>query len=331
MQVGMHFRPTKTLLTAVKLELFTHLANGPLSAKEIQDQLGLHPRGLYDFLDALVALDFLERDGVLETAIYSNTPETNHFLDKNKPSYIGGILEMANNRLYRFWDRLEEALKTGQPQNEIRDGDDSLFDKLYSDPNRLKEFVAAMGSSQSVSFKSFAEQMDFSKYTTLCDVGGASGALAIQVALQNPNMKCTTLDLPKVEPIAMENIANHNLQDRVKAISLDIFSENLPKADVITMGNILHDWGLKDKMKLIQKAYDALPGGGSFVVIENIIDDDRRANIYGLLVSLNMLIETPEGFDYTAKDFSGWAKEVGFKAVQKMRLVGSTSALIAIK
>ena len=331
LQVGMHFRPTKTLLTAVKLELFTHLAEGPLTGREIQEKLNLHPRALYDFLDALVALEFLEREGLLETAVYRNTPETDRFLDKNKPTYIGGILEMANNRLYKYWDRLEEALKTGQPQNEIRDGGDSLFDVLYSEPDRLREFIGAMGNAQSASFIAFAQQMDFSNYSTLCDVGGASGALSIQVAKHNPHMQCTSADLPAVEPIARENIAKHHLQDRIKVISLDFFNEDLPKADVITMGNILHDWGLEDKMMLIRKAYDAIPRGGAFVVIENIIDDERKSNVYGLLMSLNMLIETPEGFDYTSKDFTAWAQEIGFSEVSKIRLIGSTSALIAIK
>lgn len=331
MQVGMGFWASKTLLTAVKLELFTHLATSPLSGEAIQRKLGLHSRSLYDFLDTLVALGFLSREGLKSTAVYSNTEEANVFLDRQKPTYIGGILEMANSRLYKFWDHLEEGLKTGLPQNEIRDGGSSLFEKLYQDPEKLKEFMKAMRGAQMGSFMAFAKAFDFSGYHTLCDIGGASGALCIQVAMNNPHMKCMTADLPPVQPIAEENVSHFKLESRIKAVSLDFFAQEFPKADVITMGNILHDWGLKEKKMLIEKAYEALPEGGAFIVIENIIDNERSANVFGLLMSLNMLIETGEGFDFTAADFEGWAKEAGFSKVDFLPLGGPTSAVIAIK
>jgi len=130
MQIGMGFWASKTLLTAVNMELFTYLSSGELSGKEIQKKLGLHDRGLYDFLDTLVALGFLKRSGLKETAIYANSDDANLFLDKNKPNYVGGMLEMANNRLYPFWGTLEEGLKTGKPQNETKFGE-APFLKCY--------------------------------------------------------------------------------------------------------------------------------------------------------------------------------------------------------
>jgi precorrin-6B methylase 2 len=332
MQIGMGFFASKTLLTAVKLELFTHLSLAPLSAEEIKMKLGLQSRGLYDFLDALVAFGFLNRHGLLEKAVYSNSEETDTFLDKNKPSYVGGILEMANHRLYKFWDTLDEALMTGQPQNEIKHRGVSLFDELYKDESSLKEFMNAMKGVQMGAFMAFAEQFDFSDYNTLCDIGGASGALAIQVALKNEHMTCITSDLKEVEPIAQEQIDMFQVQDRVKTVVLDFFEEQeFPKADVITMGNILHDWGLQDKKMLMKKAFHALPKGGALVVIESVIDSDRRENAFGLIMSLNMLIETLEGFDYTVADFEGWATSIGFSRVEVIPLAGPTSAVIAIK
>ena len=332
MQVGMGFMASKTLLAAVRFDLFTHLSAGSLTGAEIQHKLGLHPRGLYDFLDALVALGFLTREGLKENARYRNTDETAMFLDSQKPSYIGGILEMANNRLYKFWGHLEEGLRTGKPQNEITESGTSLFDTLYSDPERLKEFISAMRGVQMGAILAFARQFDFSPYGTLCDIGGSSGALSVHVARHNPHMTCITADLPAVVPIAEEYIANAGLGDKVKAVPLDFFTEDtFPRAEVITMGNILHDWGLQDKMMLIRKAYDALPEGGAFVVIENIIDNDRNSNVMGLLMSLNMLIETGEGFDYTFHDFKAWVTEVGFSRAEILPLAGPTSAAIAIK
>jgi len=188
-----------------------------------------------------------------------------------------------------------------------------------------------MGGAQMGNFVTFSKTFDFSNYKTLCDIGGAGGFLSAHVALNNDHMKCVSFDLPQVTPVATENIRNMGLMDKVSVQSGDFLNEDFPKADIIVMGNILHDWGTKDKMILIKKAYDALPEGGSLVAIENIIDNDRRQNAFGLLMSLNMLIETEEGFDFTGDDFEHWAKESGFKKTSVMPLEGPSSAAIAIK
>lgn len=331
LQVGTGFFNSKTLLTAVNMGLFTLLGKGKLSGKDIQGKLGLHNRSLYDFLDALVAMGFLTRTGIKDTAIYSNAADSDFFLDKNKQTYIGGIMEMCNNRLYPFWNNLEDGLKTGLPQNETKTGGKPLFEEIYADPKKLKEFVSGMAGVQMGNFIAFANQFDFSDYKSLCDIGGAGGYLAAHVAINNPHMACTSFDLPVVTPIAKEIISNMQLNDRVNVVSGDFFVDNFPKADIITMGNILHDWGKKDKKTLIQKAYDALPKDGVFVVIENIIDNQRQENHFGLLMSLNMLIETSEGYDFSFADFNELCDEVGFSKMSYMPLTGPTSAAIAIK
>jgi precorrin-6B methylase 2 len=331
MQTGMGFFASKTLLTAVKLELFTLLASRPLSGQQIKTELGLQERGLYDFLDALVALGFLYRTGYKDSAVYSNSPDSDLFLDKCKLSYVGGILEMANNRLYPSWNFLEEGLKTGTPQNEIRTGRTSFFDEIYTDKDRTREFVNAMGGAQNGNFIHFARTFDFSDYHTLCDIGGAGGQLSAQVVLHNPHMRCISFDLQQVMPIALENMSKMGIADKVEIRTGDFFNDPFPTADVITMGNILHDWNTEEKKKLISKAYEALPKGGSLVIIENIIDDERRENTFGLLMSLNMLIETAGGYDYTGADFNGWAMEAGFERTIIMPLTGPSSAAVAIK
>ncbi|WP_299256369.1 methyltransferase [uncultured Aquimarina sp.] len=331
MQVGLGFWASKILLSAVNMSLFTLLAKEELSGQGIKEKLGLHQRGLYDFLDALVALNFLKRTGIKASAVYANTEETNLFLDKEKPSYVGGMLELSNNRLYGFWNSLEEGLKTGAPQNELKNGGAPIFEDIYADQQKLKEFLKAMEGLQSSNFKMLSQKFDFSNYKTLCDIGGSSGHLAIQVARNNSHMKTITFDLPPLEILAKENILSNELSDSVSFQPGDFFKDELPKSDVITMGNILHNWGLEDKKMLIKKAYDALPNGGALIVIENIIDDNRRTNAFGLMMSLQMLMETPEGFDFTAADFNVWASEIGFLQVSTMHLTGNTSAVIAIK
>ena len=332
METGLGFWASKTLLSGVKLGVFTTLGgNKKLSGKEIQTLLNLHDRGVYDFLDGLVAMGFLNRTGLLETAKYSNTSETELFLDKNKPTYMGGILEMANDRLFRFWADLEEALVTGKPQNELKHRGVSMFEELYADPARLKQFIHAMSGISAGNFIALANAFDFSSYKTLCDIGGAAGILSVQVAKHQPHMSCTTLDLPEVAPIADETIAQHGLSDRVKTGVVDFFTDEFPKADVITMGMILHDWNLENKKMLIKKAYNALPKGGALIAVEAIIDDERRKNIFGLMMSLNMLIEFGVAFDFTGADFESWVKEAGFTRVEIIPLAGPSSAAVAYK
>lgn len=333
MQTGTGFWASKILLSAIKFQLFTLLAEQKkMPARAIKNALNLKctDRHLYDFLDALTVFGFLHREGLLESAAYANTPATETFLDKKKPSYIGGILEMMNNRLYSFWGNLEEALLTGLPQNEAKKSED-FFGLIYQDPVKLKEFINAMTGIQMGNFMTFAQKFDFSKYKTLTDVGGSAGLLSLVVARHQPHMSCITFDLPPVEPIAKETIQQFQLADRVKAQSGDFFADAFPKSDILTMGNILHDWDEEKKIMLMKKAYEALPEGGAFIAIEGIIDNERKQNVFGMMMSLNMLIETGTGFDYTFADFNNWAKTAGFKSTSLLPLAGPSSAAIAYK
>ena len=333
MKIGTGFWASKILLTAVSFQLFTRLAEKKtMKANDIKNILGLKctDRNVYDFLDALTVFGFLKREGILDTAIYSNTPDTDTFLDKNKPSYIGGILEMMNNRLYTFWGSLGEGLLTGLPQNEIKKSED-FFGLIYSDPEKLKGFINAMSGIQMGNFMAFAQKFDFTKYKTLIDVGGSAGLLSLMVARHNAHMRCTSFDLPPVEPVAIATIQQFGLSEQVKAASGDFFTMPIPNADVVVMGNILHDWDEENKISLMKKAYDALPANGAFVAIENIIDSERKQNVFGMMMSLNMLIETGTGFDYTFADFNRWANIAGFKSTSIIPLTGPSSAAIAYK
>lgn len=330
-QTGMSFFSAKTLLSAVELGLFGTLGDKAMTGEELTRALKLHPRANPDFFDALLSIGILAREGDGPSARYRNTPETAHFLDKGKPTYVGGLLEMANSRLFRYWADLTIALKTGKPQNETKNGGDSFFAELYADEARLEQFIDAMTGASMGNFAALAEKFDFSRYNTLCDVGGAAGILSIMVALRHKHITCVSADLPMVSPIALRKIRSFGVCDRVKTRDVDFFKDPLPKADVITMGMILHDWDLDNKMMLIRKAYDALPEGGAFIAIEQLIDDARRENTFGLMMSLNMLIEFGVAFDYTGADFGRWCKEVGFKRTEVLPLAGPASAAIAYK
>ena len=331
MQLGLGFFGSRTLLSAVELELFTHLGKESMTASQIAERLALHPRAVPDFPDALVALRVLEREGDGPSSVYSNTPETAIFLDKASAHYIGGILEMAASRLYGFWGSLTEGLQTGKPQNEVKHSGEPVFAKLYAAPERLEQFMTAMAGVSAANYKALAESFDFSPYKTLVDAGGATGQLSCMVAAAHPHMRCTSADLPPVEPIAQRCIEKAGLSERVATAAIDFFNAPLPNADIITMGQVLHDFNLENKKHLIRLAYDALPPGGAFIAVESLIDDARRENAFGLLMSLNMMIEFGDAFDYSAADFEEWCREVGFDRFEVIPLAGPSSAAVAYK
>ena len=326
LQIGIGFWASKTLLSAVELGVFSALASGPADLATLQNKLGLHPRAARDFLDALVALKLLDRhDGR-----YSNTPETELFLDRAKPSYLGGLLEMANARLYGFWGSLTEALRTGEHQNEAKHGAD-VFGATFADPQRLRGFLAAMSAVSAGPAKAIAAKFDWSKYKTVMDLGAAQGMVPVTLLRAHPHLSGLGFDLPQVKPAFEAFAAQNGLADRLRFVAGDFFKDELPRADVVVMGHILHDWGLPEKKALLAKVFAALPAGGAVVVYDAVIDDERKENAFGLLMSLNMLIETPRGFDYTGADCQAWMREAGFRDTRVEPLVGADSMVIGVK
>lgn len=323
MRLGLAFWGAKTLLSAVELGLFAILSKaGPLDAEELRERLGLHPRSARDFFDAPVALGMLARDDVR----YSNTASTENFLDPAKPSYLGGMLEMANARLYPSWGSLTEALRTGDPQS----GNDN-FEALYAETERLAQFARAMSSLSAITAQAIAAKFPWRDYGSVIDVGCSEGAVPVAIALAHAHLSVGGFDLPPLKPLFEAYTARFGLAGRLSFRPGDFFVDSLPSADVLVMGHVLHDWDLDQKRRLLRKAYDALPEGGALIVYDAIIDDDRRENAFGLLMSLNMLIEGPYGFDYTAADCRAWMSEAGFSETYAEHLVGHDSMVVGIK
>jgi SAM-dependent methyltransferase len=323
---GLGFCGPKALLSAVEMGLFTELARGPLDAATLASRLSIHERGARDFFDLLVALGLLER----ENGRYSNTPEADVFLDRAKPGYVGGLLEMANTRLYPLWISLSEALRTGKPQNEAAHSSDT-FAELYDDPARLRQFLGAMTGLSLPAAKAMAAQFPWGECKTFADIGCAQGALPVEVALAQNHVTSIGFDLPQVEPIFSEYAGRFGLNGRVRFAPGNFLEDELPKADVLAMGHILHDWDLETKRMLIAKAHRALPKGGALIVYECMIDDERRERVSGLTMSLNMLLETPGGFDFTGADCSAWMREAGFQHTTVAHLAGPEHMVVGLK
>lgn len=326
LQTGLGFWGSKALLTAVRAGLFTELATGPKSADELSRRFGWTARNVRDFFDALLSMGFLAR----EDGRYANTPETDLFLDRGKPTYVGGVLEMVDARLYRFWGDLDEALKTNAPQNEAKSGG-AHFEQIYADPERLKSFLSAMTGISGGPAQVLAEAFDWSKRRTVLDAGCAEGMVPVTLARRHPRLAVIGFDLPMVKPIFEAFVSKHGLDGRVRFAGGDLFAEDLPKADAVIMGHMLHWADLPGKKLMARRAFDALTAGGVFIAYDHVLDDERRANTFGFLMSLNMLIETPGGFEYTGAEARSWFEEAGFREVRVQPLLGSLSAVVGTK
>jgi len=262
---------------------------------------------------------------LLYSAKYSNGEEAELYLNKKGPDYIGEAFIMLNQFGYTNFMHLKEGLQTGEAQNEFKG---LGMEQMFQNPEGLKLFIKGMRGTQKLNFKSLAESFDFSKYQTLSDIGGASGILSCYISKAHPKIKCTSCDLPQIEVIAKEMIREEGMEDSVGTATLDFFKDEFPKSDIITMGNILHDWDEDTKLMLMKKSFDAINSGGAYIVIENIIDEQRLKS--GLLMSLTMLLVTGGGFNFSLADFDGWAKKIGFKKVEKIN-IGNSNAIIAYK
>jgi ketosteroid isomerase-like protein len=328
LQLGLGFWNAKALLVAVELGVFTELAVQPLDAETLRGKLGLHDRSARDFFDVLVALRMLDR----ENGLYRNTPASAAVLDESdSEQYLGDLLKFMNNVSYPSWGNLKTALQTGLPQNHAGDGKSELFDVLYAEPEPLRKFLQAMASGAMGAIHALAERFPWEKYSTVADVGCAKGALLSRVLRRHPHLSGVGLDLPPVGPIFAETAEQFGLVDRMRFVAGSFFTDPLPSADVIVLGHVLHDWDLTTKRMLLEKAHKALPDGGTVVIYEFLIDDDRRHNTLGLLMNLQMLLVSSGGFDYTGADCIGWLSDAGFRDCYVEHLWGPESMVVGTK
>lgn len=330
MQLATAFWAFKTLAAAHELDLFTRVStSGGISPPELSQHLGIEARPAEMLLTGCAALGLLEKDG----ARYRNSPLAEKFLVRGTPYYFGGFVEMLDKRLYPGWGKLLEAVRTNRPTTWDPDRQKSLFEA--EDPAMLATFWEAMHSLSTFTARVLGEAIDFSSFTRLLDVGGGSAAFDIELCRQYPRLRATVYDLPFVTGIAAEKVAAAGLQDRITMARGDFFADpSYPSGhDVILLSMIMHDWDEARDREILRKCYQALPSGGAVIISELLVNDAKSGPAPAALMSLNMLIETEGGRNYSPAEYSAWLDALGFRDIRTawFEAAGANGAVIGYK
>ncbi|WP_163507008.1 methyltransferase [Fodinicola acaciae] len=324
-RLGLDHCRSKVLLTAVELGIFTHLAAAPATETELRAALDLHPRATRDFLDALVAMDLLDR----EQGFYRNTAVSDAYLDARKPGYVGGFLIMHNLQ-YGKWARLAELLQIGSVTEDV-ENEQKMHDDMQADPKRIRRFMAAMDGINQLVGPALADKYDWRAHRSFADLGGARGNLSAELVKAHPHLNATVFDLPAVREVFDEHMEKLGMAGRIAFHPGDFFTEPVPSADVLIFGHVLHDWNPGLRKELVRKAYDALPSGGVLLVYDPMIDDERRTNDHSLITSLHMMLISPGGSEYTAADCRAMMVEAGFTETDTTQLTDVDTLVIGRK
>ena len=337
--LGNGFKAAQGLLSALELGVFTALSEGPLDLPALRAAIDIHERGARDFLDLLVALGMLDRDA---DGRYRNTPETSVYLDRNKPTYIGDYFEFAAAVEFGAWTSLTEALRTGSPQQKSAAREASAaacepyksaphYGVAYARSGGAERMAKAMTAGSLAIAHAITAKFPWQDYATMLDVGTAEGCLPVQVLQRHPHLTGTGFDLPPMAPLFDAYVKRHALSSRLRFHPGSFFSDPLPGAEVVVMGRVLHNWDLATKQMLLTKAHQALAPGGALIVYERLIDDARRSNTPGLISSLNMLVMTASGFDFSGADCARWMQAAGFQRIRTEPLVDGHSMVVGFK
>jgi SAM-dependent methyltransferase len=300
-RLGNAFCDAKALLTAVELGLFTILSDGPATEAEIRERLGLHGRGLSDWLELLVSLGLLvHADGA-----YGNGTGAARHLVRGADGYIGGFLERSNNNLYPAWGRLAEALRTGKQQS----GSD--FDQVVANPAILGKFINSMDALIRVLGPQLLAAYDgWAGYQSVLDVGGCRGYMTAQVVAAYPHLSGAVFDLPQMAPFFEEMVTQEGLTGKVTFHGGTFFTDPLPAADIVMIGHVLHDWDAATREFLVRKAYESVNPGGVLLVYDRMLERES-SRVENLVISLDMLLVTDGGSEYTVAELRGYGESLG--------------------
>jgi hypothetical protein len=316
-EISGYYWKTCTLHAAVKLDLFTVLGSRQLTADEAARHMNGDPRAVAMLLNALVAMDLLEKTGDL----FANTPVAREFLSKESKRYIGYMI-MHHHHLVQSWAQLDVAVKTGQPTR----GDAAFGDEERRESFLMGMFNMAMGIAPTV-----AGDIDLGGKKKLLDLGGGPGTYAIHFCMANPELEATVFDLPTTRPFMEKTVSRFNLADRISFQPGSYLTDEVPgRYDAAWLSHILHGEGPDDCLAIIQKAVSAVEPGGLIMIHEFILENSMDGPLFPALFALNMLLGTPSGQAYSQAQLEEMLRKNGCRNIERLPFKGPTESGILI-
>jgi acetylserotonin N-methyltransferase len=322
------FRRSKAMFAAVSLGIFDTLERAPANAETIAAALQLAREPLERLLDACVALKLLRRNG----GLYANEPVTSTYLCRASDRALVGYILYSNDVLFPLWGHLEDAIREGTPRWEQEFGTEgTIFDHFFRTHEAKQTFLQGMHGFGLLSSPEVVEAFDLSGFRCMLDLGGATGHLAVAACERYPQLHAIVFDLPEVTEITHDYINKSGpVSKRISVMTGDFFSDDLPEADLVALGRILHDWPDTKISPLLKKIFQRLPSGGAILISEKLLDENKSGPTAALLQSLNMLVCT-EGKERTLSEYRQLLEDAGLEKVEGRVTGAYVDAVIATK
>ncbi|MGK5550299.1 methyltransferase [Actinomadura kijaniata] len=298
----------KALQSAVELGLFELLAEGPADVEEIRARLDIKHRRVRDFLDALVGLELLERDG----RKYRNAPAAAEYLVPGQPAYLGGTVAQHSRMHYHAWARLTEALRDGRAKSAVAAQGAMAYEKHYEDLERARQVMTHMDAHNGFTADELARRLDWSAYSSFVDVGGARGNVAARIVRAHPHLTGGVFELAGVRPLFDELMERLGTADRVRFHGGDFRTDELPEADVLIFGHVLPDWPEPERARLLERAYRAVRTGGRVVLYDQMVDASETDPAV-LLQRINHTMMRDDSGGYTLEEARVYLERAGFR------------------
>jgi SAM-dependent methyltransferase len=302
----------KVLQSAVELGVFELLSDRSAGIDEIRAELGVAHRLFKEFLDALVGLDLLE----VEDGRYRNSPLAAEFLVATSPTYLGGTARQHARLHFHAWAQLTEALRDGKAKSAIAQQGPLAYPKHYEDLERARQVMMHMDAHNGFTADELARKIDWSRYKSFVDVGGARGNVASRIAKAHSHLRGGVFDLPALRPLFDELVRSASTADRVTFHGGDFFADPIPESDVVILGHVLPDWPVADRQELVRRAYKAVRPGGAVVLYDAMIDPDERAPEV-LLQRINHTMIRDDSSAYSIQEAREYLEAAGF-TVERM-------------
>lgn len=321
------FRRSKTMFTAVSLGIFDALESAPASAHALAASLTANLPALTRLLDACTALGLLSKSA----GLYSNTETASIYLTSSSPQSLAGYILYSDRALFPMWADLKGAVLQGTNRWEPTFGPlpGGIFAHFFRDEPARAAFLQGMHGLGLISSPKIVRIFNLSRFNTICDLGGATGHLAIAACERYGAMEGIVFELPQVIPHAQAYIDKSPAAARLRALPGDFFSDPLPPADLYALGRILHDWPEDRIHSLLARIHAALPPGGAILIAETLVDDAHDGPVHSLMQSLNMLVCT-EGRERSVPEYTALLESAGFTQIDARRTGAPLDAILAI-